>query len=174
MKLKEGQFVAFIGWDDWPRPEDNKVRALKSSKIHVGMYRNGRVQSTCAQTHGAHHNEFGNRNFEVFLGRVDVTRICKFCLDNRRTFWTALQSIEAPPKEYYFIVDLVHDDHKVIQTDDQLEVMAILKNYVAYADHLENINVKDGKLFVVKGSLVELDVKVRTVVEYVRFETKEE
>jgi len=174
MKPKDGNYVAFISWDDWPRVEENKARALKSSKIHVGIYRNGQVYSTCSRTHGAHHNEFDRRNFEIFPGRVDAKRICKFCLDSRRTFWQKLQQIEAPPKEYYFIVDLVHDDHQVIQTDSQGEVVARLKNYVAYADHLENINAKDGKLFIVKGSLVELDVKVRTVVEHVRFKTKEE
>ena len=174
MKLEDGKYVAFIGWATWPVMEQSKARALKHSKIHIGVYRNGKVHSTCTRVHGTYHNEFDDRHFEIFLGKVDVERICKFCLDDRRTFWQKLQRTEAPPKEYYFIVDLVHDEHKVVQTDDQLEVMAILKNYVAYADHLENINAKDSKLFVIKGSLVELDVKVRTVVEHVKFKTKEE
>jgi hypothetical protein len=174
MKIEDGKYVAFIGWDDWPVLEQNKARALKNSKIHVGVYRNGRVHSTCARVHGRYHNDFDNRHSEIFLGKVNAGRICKFCLDDHRPFWQKLQQIEAPPKEYYFIVDLVHDDHRVIQTDDQLNVVARLKNYVAYADHLENINAIDGKLFVVKGSLVELDVKVRTVVEHIKFKTKEE
>jgi hypothetical protein len=174
MKLEDGTYVAFIGWDNFQPLAVSKARALKHSKIHVGVYQNGRVDSTCTRTHGSYHNDFDSRHFEVFLGRVDVERICRFCLDGRRTFWTKLQKIEPPPKEYYFIVDLVHDEHKVVQTDDQVEVTQILKNYVAFADHLESVNLKDSKLFVIKGSLVPLDVKVRKVVEYVKFETKKE
>lgn len=174
MKLEDGKYVAFIGWDDYPRGEENKTRALKSSKIHMGVYRNGRMNSCCARTHGAYHNDFRIDLVEVFHGRVDIDRICKFCLDENPGFWHKLQETEAPLKEYYFIVDHAHDQPRVIQTDDSREVTRLLRNYVAFADHLENINAKDGKLFLVKGSLVELDVKVRTVVEHIKFKTKEE
>ena len=174
MKLEDGKYVAFITWSDWPNTKENKARALKSSKVHVGVYQNDRMHSCCARTHRSYHNDFRMNLVEVFHGRVDADRICKFCLDENPGFWNMLQQIEAPPKEYYFIVDHVHDQPRVIQTDDSKEVTRLLRNYVAFADHLENINVKDGKLFVVKGSLVELDVKVRTVVEHVRLKTKEE
>ena len=174
MELEDGKYVAFISWDNFHPLAVSKARALKHSKIHMGVYRKGRVDSACKRTHGSYHNDFDSRHFEVFLGRVDVERICKFCLDSYRAFWTKLQDIEPPPKEYYFIVDLVHDEHKVVQTDDPVEAAQILRNYVAFADHLESVNLKNSKLFVIKGSLVPLDVKVRKVVEYIKFETKKE
>jgi len=174
MKIEDGKYVAFITWHDWPIAEENKARALKSSKVHEGIYRNGRMHSLCTRTHGSHHNDFHMNLVEIFHGRVDPDRICKFCIGENPGFWHNLQQIEAPPKEYYFIIDHAHDQPRVIQTDDSREVTRLLRNYVAFADHLENINVKDGKLFLVKGSLVELDVKVRTVVEHIKFKTKEE
>ena len=174
MKLKDGEHVAFICWENWPSLATSKAKALKYSKIHIGRYRNGEVESLCARTHGSYHNTFNSRHSEIFPGRVGVDRICKFCLNKYRTFWTKLQETEPLPKEYYFIVDLVHDEHKVIQTDDPVEAMQALKNYVAFADHLESVNLKDSKLFVIKGSLVPLDVRVRKIVDYVKFETKKE
>ena len=170
----EGKYVAFISWDDWPDPDQNKARSLKLSKIHIGVYRNGRVHSNCTNVHGRYHNDFSDKNSEIFLGRVDAARICKFCLDRNGPFWNKLQKTEAPPKEYYFIFDMTGKTAEVIHSDDPAVILRTLKNLVRFADHLEDINNKDSKVMVIKGSFVELDVKVRRIVEHIKFETKKE
>ena len=160
MKPTDGQNVAFICWESWPRLEENKKRALKNAQIHVGTYREGRIRSNC-RCHGPH-MEYDDRHSKVFLGRVDTERICKFCFDEYPSFWHHLHKIEPPLELEYFLIDLSGETDRVTSTTSK---RAITNMLIARPEYVEDLNKVGSKLWLIKGYLVEVDLMVRKIVE---------
>jgi hypothetical protein len=85
--MVDNQLVAFIGWDGFGL--SNKKQALAKSKIHVGRRQGDRVYSDCrARRNYTHNSGF----YEIFRGAVIPNRICMFCHEKYRSFWTKLQT----------------------------------------------------------------------------------
>jgi len=88
--MVDNQLVAFIGWDGYGTSD--KKTALAKSKIHVGRLQGERIYSDCRARRNYTHN---SGDYEIFNGAVLPNRICMFCHEKYRSFWTKLQT--GPP-----------------------------------------------------------------------------
>ena len=85
--MTDNQLVAFIGWDGYGG--SNKKQALAKSKVHVGRLQGTRVYSDCRSRRNLTHTP---GFYEIFRGAVMPDRICMFCHEKYRSFWTKLQT----------------------------------------------------------------------------------
>ena len=152
-------YVAFVGWDShW-----TEARTKKYGKIHLGILNENKSVRSLCRCHDTY-SLFAEHRRVVFNGRVDIDRVCKFCYQYSQIFWLKLQKMEPAVELEYYLFDLTGKEPYVSTPKGK----ALENMLMGRPELLDTLNKPGSKLWLIKGHLVEVEAKVRKIVDSVK------
>jgi hypothetical protein len=167
-ELKDGDLVTFLGWHYF----DYKRRTLATGKIHVGKYvaRDKLIRSTC-QCHPSYSDLFKLGQYKIITAEKNIWRGCKFCRSGYPHLYKRLR--EAKPRQegvYQLTYPRLDKDGKLeggyhVITGGKKTMENVLKGRPEIHKWLNS--TAGTRIKLIKGIVVEVEFKTRTVVDEV-------
>jgi hypothetical protein len=168
MKPKYNETVAFAGSAFW----ECRTHAMKHGKIHIGKVETNGIRSTC-QSH-----QYGRRistgNYKIIESVSDEGRLCKFCRDSFPSLMNRLLTTPPKPDMFYLLIHPTKGEPGsgsdfVIAKNTDGSIRRRLLNNPEFLRELKNNLKQTGNVKLMKAHFIEVDFKIREVVESITF-----
>jgi hypothetical protein len=168
---KDIKLVAFVGSAFY----ECRNHAMTQGKVHVGRVQlNGEVRSTC-QSHC-----FGTRmhsgNFKIIESLDDEKRLCRFCLDKWPEMMHKLLATSPKPKMFYILMfpsesggESIRGSDFIIARNTEGSIRRKLLNNPEFLRELKNNLKQTGNVKLLKAHYVDVEFRIREVVEQITF-----
>jgi len=166
---KDGNLVTFIGWHYF----DARSRNLRSGKIHVGRINKGIIRSLC-RTH--YPTNFSIGQYGIITSEGNKERFCRFCSREDPELYAKLLSTPLPPEMFYILMfpaenagESIRGSDFIIAKNTEGSIRRKLLNNPQFLRELKNNLKQTGNVKLLKAHYVDVDFKIREVVEKITF-----
>jgi len=167
MEPQPKNIVAFAGSAFW----ECRNHAMKHGKVHIGRVRENGLASTC-QSH-QYGRTISQGNYKIIRNLDDERRLCKFCLDKWPEIMHKLLTNPPKPKMFYLLIHPTTGEgggyDYVISKETSGSIRRRLINNPEFLRELKNNIRQTGNVKLVRAHLVDVDFKIREVVESITF-----